>query len=67
MNQDPYSQDKVFEDKEFVLKKLGLSEDKFEEIMNLPVASHKDYPSNSFLFERRLSVVKALRKVATSR
>lgn len=37
--------DKQKEDKEYVTKKLGLSENQFEDIMNLPVKQHTDYPS----------------------
>jgi len=67
MNGDSYPQNEVIEDKEFVLKKLGLSEDEFEAIMSLPVASHRDYPSHSLVFERMPNVVKLLRKIATNR
>jgi N-acetyl sugar amidotransferase len=67
MNQDPYPRNQIIEDEQFVLKKLGLSKDEFEAIMDLPIVSHKDYPSNSFLFERMPTVVKRLRKIATSR
>lgn len=33
------------EDREFVLKKFGLTEDEFEAIMAAPIKSHLDYPS----------------------
>ncbi|MBI4705042.1 MAG: N-acetyl sugar amidotransferase [Deltaproteobacteria bacterium] len=40
------------EDREFVIKKLGLTEAEFEEIMRLPPRSHYHYPNNRLLFER---------------
>jgi N-acetyl sugar amidotransferase len=40
------------EDKKYVIKKLGITESKFEEIMNLPIKSITDYPNNYFLEKR---------------
>jgi len=40
-----YSPEKLKEDKDYVLKKLGLSEQEFEDIMNLPIVPHTFYPS----------------------
>jgi N-acetyl sugar amidotransferase len=45
MKNDPYTPEELQEEKEYVLSKLGLSEREFEEIMNLPIKSHWDYPS----------------------
>jgi N-acetyl sugar amidotransferase len=42
---DPYAGHNAKEDKEFVIKKLGISADEFEQIMQLPVKTYKDYPS----------------------
>jgi len=42
---DPYHGHDEKQDKEFVIKKLGISKDKFEEIMKIPVRTYKDYPS----------------------
>jgi len=39
----PYSPEQLAEDQEFVLKKLGLSPEAFEAIMNLPVRAHTDF------------------------
>ncbi len=38
------------EDKSFVIKKLGLSEKEFEEIMNLPKKTYHDYPSYAYIY-----------------
>lgn len=40
------SQHYMKEDKEYVLKKLGLSSDEFDQIMSLPPKSILDYPNN---------------------
>ncbi len=41
------------QDREYAVKKLGLSDDEFEEIMQLPVRSFRDF-RNSFAFVERL-------------
>lgn len=41
----PYIEQQLEEDKEYVIKKLGLTEEEFDEIYNLPLKSYKDYPS----------------------
>jgi N-acetyl sugar amidotransferase len=45
LRQPPYSQSMQDQDREYVIKKLELSEDEFEEIMTLPHKSYWDYPS----------------------
>jgi hypothetical protein len=44
-------------DKEYVLRKLEISEREFESLMSLPIRSVRDYPSNYWLFPigRKLS------------
>lgn len=37
-------------DKEYVLQKLGLTEEEFERIMSLPKRTFRDFPSNNWLF-----------------
>jgi N-acetyl sugar amidotransferase len=39
-------------DKEFVFKKLGLSEAQFEALMKLPVRSHREFPTEGPLYDR---------------
>jgi N-acetyl sugar amidotransferase len=41
----PYPLEHLEEDRRFVIKKLGLSDEQFREIMSQPVKSHTDYPS----------------------
>ncbi|MBN8696782.1 MAG: N-acetyl sugar amidotransferase [Bacteroidetes bacterium] len=40
-----YDQEKFKDDYEYVLKKMGLTEKEFTELMNLPIKKHTDYPS----------------------
>ena len=39
------------EDREFVIKKLGLTPSEFDDIMKAPVKSHYDYPNNAWIFD----------------
>jgi len=50
LKKDPYDDINFSEDKNFVLKKLRLSEDEFEKIMNKKPKSYKDYKSNIKLY-----------------
>lgn len=45
MNEDIYSKEKMNDDKDYVIKKFGFTEKEFEDIMNLPIKNHRDYPS----------------------
>ena len=55
--------DLIRTDKEFVLKKLNLSNDEFENIMNYPVKSIYDYPNNHKLEMIFRKYINKLRKV----
>ena len=58
LEKSPYDESMMREDKEYVLKKLCLSEEQFESLMSLPVKSYKDYRTilNSpfYLFLRKI-------------
>lgn len=45
LSQPPYSLDKMEEDKNYIIKKLGIDDKKFIEIWNTPNKSINDYPS----------------------
>ena len=45
-----YDPGELKEEKEYVLKKFGLSEVEFENIMKLPVRSHLDYANKLGIF-----------------
>ncbi len=59
MEKEAYPAEMMAEDKEYVLKKLGLSPQHFEEIMALPIRKHTDFPNNMF-FYKNLGFVKDL-------
>ncbi len=51
LKKDPYpSKEMMQEDKEYVIKKFGLTGEEFEKIMSQPIKTFKSYPNNSFLF-----------------
>jgi N-acetyl sugar amidotransferase len=45
LQKDPYTPEELREEKEYIISKLGLTEEEFDDIMNLPVKFHWDYPS----------------------
>ena len=55
------------EDGEFVMKKLGLSQSEFDEIMETPIRTHRDFSSNELVLKRMPYMVKFVKKVATNR
>ena len=44
-NEPPYPEDKIKEDKDYVIKKLGLSKEEFEKILAQPPKTFLDYPT----------------------
>jgi N-acetyl sugar amidotransferase len=53
-----YSSEELKTDKEYVLKKFGLSEAQFQEIMNLPRRNHEDFKSDTHLKEKYMSLLR---------
>lgn len=47
-----YPEDLRKSDFDFVLKKLGLSVEDFQQIMNLPIKKHRDYPVDRDIYQR---------------
>jgi hypothetical protein len=58
---NPYTEKMQQEDREYVIKKLNLTESEFDEIMNLPHKSFWDYPSYEKLYAN--PVYRGLREV----
>lgn len=58
-----YNSAELLEDKEYVLKKLELSEDEFEAIMNLPIRHHKEFKTDSNLKEKYMNFLKKTEKI----
>ncbi len=55
-----YPAEELRRDRTFVLKKLGLSETEFEQLLRAPVTTHHDYPSNAELLRRVKAIVRRL-------
>ncbi len=53
LKSEPYPQVLQKQDKEYVIKKFGLTEEEFERIMSLPIKKFEDFPSyeNSLLYK----------------
>jgi len=60
----PSTKDRVKEDVEYVIKKLGLTEQEFERIMASPPKNFLDYPSYYPIFRSLLPLLKPLFKLA---
>lgn len=46
LRKDPYTEEGLKEDKEYVLSKLGLTNGDFDELMNIPIKSNLDYKTD---------------------
>jgi N-acetyl sugar amidotransferase len=57
MKKPLYNESELKSDKEYVLKKLGLSENEFEKIMNTPIRSHKEFNTDLILKKRYMSLL----------
>jgi len=61
---DPYpGVEMMREDREYVIKKLGLSEAEFEQMMAAPVKSYRDYPNDDALRRALVNVYRSATKV----
>ncbi len=65
MKRDIYPPQEIKEDKEYVIKKLGLTEEEFNKIMLQPVKTFRNYPNSYFLFEKLAFFVNFAKKIAT--
>jgi len=70
LQQESYDSHTFMEDKSFVLKKLSLSEEEFEQFMKAPMKSHLDYKSDqsavALLLRARSIAQRAFRKHRSS-
>lgn len=64
--EDYINTDLYYQDRQFVLKKLGLNEEQFEDIMKLPIKTHYDYPNNSWLLEKKPELFNMFKRFATT-
>ena len=51
MRKPPYPEGKLDEDRLFFLKKLGLTEEEWNDILKAPIRTYRDYPSSQWLFD----------------
>ena len=65
MNKPLYDSVELEEDRRFVIKKLGLNQKEFDEIMAQPCRSYRDYPSNEWLFELKGRVLQLFNRKKT--
>jgi len=65
--EDYYDKDQLEEDKNYIIKKLDISTEDFEEIMSSPIQDFSDYPNNNFWFELFEPVVQYARRLTTLR
>jgi hypothetical protein len=54
LEKETYPREQQMEDKEYVIKKLGLTDEKFESIMKLPHMSYDNYPNLEMIFRTPL-------------
>lgn len=65
MERDPSPPDILEQDRQYFIKKIGLTEKEFNAIMSAPAKSFKEYPNNHFWFEKLGFIVRFARKKAT--
>jgi N-acetyl sugar amidotransferase len=64
IEKSPYPSQELFEkDREFFIKKLGITSDEFERLMAEPVKSHLDYPSIMHWYKRLRPLGRAVKKL----
>jgi N-acetyl sugar amidotransferase len=62
MQEPAYSESGMREDRAYVIKKLGLTEQEFEAIMELPTRTFLDYPNNHARTEAAKSILALVRR-----
>jgi hypothetical protein len=62
LTKPPLPETEVFELKEYVCKKLGISNKEFDDLMKLPIKSHYDYATDQQMRKFLFSLNRRLRK-----
>lgn len=65
LEKPPAKEDMLNADKEYVMKKLGLSQDDFSLIMKSPKMTYKDYPNTDGIWRRFRSIIRVARNYIT--
>ncbi len=62
LQQPLYNPSELKEDTEYVLKKFGLTQKKFDEIMKLPIKKHEDFKTDKHLKEGYMNLLRSTEK-----
>lgn len=62
LEKPPYDAEELKKDKEFFIKKIGVTEEEFEQIMQLPIKKHTDFPSYVNIFKKLSRIKRAILK-----
>jgi len=65
INKPPASKEVLDNDREYVIKKLGITELEFDQILQSPNKTYMDYPNNEAMWKRFNNVIKIARKRIT--
>jgi N-acetyl sugar amidotransferase len=65
ISKSPAPTDVLEQDRDYVMKKLGLTQDEFDKIMLAPIKTYKDYENNEDLWKRFDKYIKMARKYIT--
>jgi len=65
LKQAPISPELLMQDRNYVVKKLGLSEDEFEQILKNPNKNFSDFPNNDSLWRNFSWLIKMARNIIT--
>ncbi len=61
ISKPPAPKEMLEQDRDYVIKKLGLSEDEFESILKAPNKTYADYPNNESMWKRFNSIIRIAR------
>ena len=61
ISKPPASKEMLEQDRDYVIKKLGLTEDEFESILKAPNKTYSNYPNNERLWKRFNSIIRIAR------
>lgn len=67
IRREAYDPSTLDRDREFVIKKLGITPAEFECLMHSPPKRHSDYPSNRFFFHELQGLRERFKAIATAR
>ena len=62
LSKDIYPKEELNRDKEYIIKKLGFTNEEFEDIMKAPIKSHLDYPSDWHRYQMILNIIKIFKR-----